>query len=208
MSWGMAAYYMPSHPSSSHRNCSHVGVRFIPLRLSNSSADIQKIFSDNGTNFTGSERRPREAVERLNQDRVNDRLRQDEVQWHFNPPEASHQGGVWERMIRSVRKILGSLLREQLINDETLLTLITEVERILNDRPLTLQSDSTDSTDDPEPLTPSKLLLLRSNSSLPPDVFTTVDRYNKRWRQAQCLANTFWKRWIEEYLPTLQIRQK
>ena len=143
--------------------------------------------------------------ERWNQDQGNDRLRQDEVQWNFNPPEASHQGGVWERMIRSVRKILGSLLREQLVNDETLLTLITEVERILNDRPLTLQSDS---TDDPEPLTPSKLLLLRSNSSLPPDVFTTVDRYNKRWRQAQCLANTFWERWIREYLSTLQIRQK
>ena len=106
---------MPCHPSSSHRYWSHVGVRFIPLRLSNSSADpdgpTKEIFSDNGTNFTGSERRLREAVERLNQDQVNDCLRQDEVQWHFNPPEASHQGGVWERMIRSVRKILGLLLR-------------------------------------------------------------------------------------------------
>ena len=141
----------------------------------------------------------------MNQDQVNDRLRQDEVQWLSNLPEDSHQGGVWERMIRSVRKILGSLLREQLVNDETLLTLITEVERTLNDRPLTLQSDS---TDDPEPLTPSKLLLLRSYSSLPPDVFTTVDSCNKRWRQEQCLMNTFWKRWIGEYLPTLQIRQK
>ena len=97
---------MPCNPSSSHRNCSQVGVRFIPLRLLNSSADpdgsATEIFSDNGTNFTGSERRLREAVERLNQDQVNDRLRQDEVRW---------QGGVWERMIRSVRKILGSLLR-------------------------------------------------------------------------------------------------
>ena len=115
MSRGMAAYYMPCHPSSSHRNCSHVGVRFIPLRLSNPSADpdgsATEIFSDNGTNFTGSERRLREAVERLNQDQVNDCLCQDEVHWHFDPPEASHQGGVWERIIRSVRKIPGSLLR-------------------------------------------------------------------------------------------------
>ena len=40
-------------------------------------------------------------------------------------------------MVRSVRKILGALLKEQLVNDETLLTLLCEVERILNDRPLT-----------------------------------------------------------------------
>ena len=52
-------------------------------------------------------------------------------------PEASHQGGIWKLMVRSVRKILGALLKEQLVNDETLLTLLCEVERILNDRPLT-----------------------------------------------------------------------
>ena len=35
-----------------------------------------------------------------------------------------------------------------------------------------------------------------------------VDKYNKRWRQAQELANAFWKRWIKEYLPLLQEWQK
>ena len=165
----------------------------------------KEIFSDNGTNFKGAERELREALERWNQDKINDRLRQDEVQWHFNPPEASHQGGVWERMIRSVRKILRSLLSEQLVNDETLLTLMAEVERILNDRPITAQSDS---PEDHEPLTPNKLLLLKGNVCLPLDIIAKNDVYNKRWRAAQCLANAFWKRWIREYLPTLQYRQK
>ena len=108
-------------------------------------------------------------------------------------------------MIRSVQKILGALLKEQLVNDETLSTLLCEVERILNDRPLTSLSDH---PDDPEPLTPSKLLLLRSNSCFPPDVFKGHDKYSKRWRQAQCLADSFWKRWMKEYLPALQTRQK
>lgn len=63
---------------------------------------------------------------------------------------------MWERTIRSIRKILRSLLGGQTVNDETLLTLIAEVEKILNDRPLTPpKSDS----NDPEHLTPSKLLL-------------------------------------------------
>ena len=163
------------------------------------------MYSDNGTNFTGAERELREAFERLDQRHVCNRLRKDDVQWFFNPPEASHQGGIWERMIRSVRKILAALLKEQRINDETLSTLLCEVEKILNDRPLTPLSDH---PDDPEPLTPNKLLLLNSNSCLPLDVFTDQDKYSKRWRQAQCLANAFWKRWMKDYLPVLQRRQK
>lgn len=108
-------------------------------------------------------------------------------------------------MIRSIRKILGSLMHEQSVDGEALLTFLVEVERILNDRPL-LRGES--QVDDLDPLTPSKLLLLKSNSCLPPGVFINTDRYSKRWRQAQLLANTFWKRWIGEYLPTLQERQK
>ena len=165
----------------------------------------KEIFSDNGTNFTGAERELREALERLDKAKIYDSLRSNDVQWSFNPPEASHQGGIWERIIRSVRKILGALLKEQLVNDETLSTLLCEVERILNDRPLTSLSDH---PDDPEPLTPSKLLLLRSNSCFPPDVFKGHDKYSKRWRQVQCLADSFWKRWMKEYLPALQTRQK
>ena len=137
------------------------------------------IYSDNGTNFTGAKRELREAFERLDQQYVCNRLRKDDVQWFFNPPEASHQGGIWERMIRSVRKILTALLKEQRINDETLSTLLCEVEKILNDRPLTLLSDH---PDDPEPLTPNKLLLLKSNSCLPLDVFTDQDRYSRSCR--------------------------
>ena len=104
-----------------------------------------------------------------------------------------------------MRKILGALLKEQLVNDETLSTLLCEMDEILNDRPLTPVSDH---PDDPETLMPSKLLPLKSNSCLPLDVFTSHDMYSKHWCQAQCLANSFWKRWMKEYLPTLQSRRK
>ena len=51
-------------------------------------------------------------------------------------------------MICSVRMILDALLKEQLVNGETLSTLLCEVDMILNNRPLIPQSDH---PDDPVP---------------------------------------------------------
>lgn len=115
-------------------------------------------------------------------------------------------GGPWERMIRSVRKILRALLKEQVVCDEVLSTVLTEATNILNSRPLTRNSDD---PMDEEPLTPNHLLQLRPCASVPPGIFEKEDLHCRRqWRQAQYLANLFWKRWIKEYLPTLQERKK
>ena len=60
-----------------------------------------------------------------------------------------------------------------------------------------------------EPLTPNHFLLLKGNPNLPPGMFCKTDCYSKRrWRQVQYLAGIFWKRWVKEYLPLLQERQK
>ena len=81
-----------------------------------------------------------------------------------------------------------------------------EVESILNSRPLTVFSDD---PRDSEPLTPNHLLLLKSDSPMPPGVFQRDDLFSRRWwRQIQYLADIFWKRWSREYLPLLQSRQK
>lgn len=135
-------------------------------------------------------------------------LQQENISWKFNCAGASNQGGIWEREIRSVRKILYSLLddRHLILNDELLSTFLCEAENILNNRPLTTLSDD---PNDMTPLTPNSLLLLKSGSSLPPGIFSPTDSYlRKRWKQMQHLANVFWQRWRKEYLVTLQLRRK
>ena len=59
---------------------------------------------------------------------------EDWIKWYKNPPLASHMGGVWERQIQSARAILSSLLKPhgQSLDDESLITLMTEVKGILN----------------------------------------------------------------------------
>ena len=97
-------------------------------------------------------------------------------------------------------------MKEQIVDEESLTTLFCEVESIVNSRPLTkVSSDSRDL----EPLTPNHLLLLRREPTLPPGTFLKDDLYSrKRWRQIQYLTNIFWKRWVREYLPGLQKRQR
>lgn len=56
---------------------------------------------------------------------------------------------------------------------------------------------------------PNHLLLLRRGPQAPPGVFSTNDSHSRRkWRQVQYLADLFWKRWVKEYLPRLQERQR
>jgi hypothetical protein len=167
---------------------------------------VRVIRSDNGTNFVGAAKELRDAVRKLSHTRIEDYLRQRSIQWQFNPPAASHMGGVWERQIRTIRKLLNMLLKEQSINDESLTTLMCLIESIINSRPLTTVSDD---YRDLEPLTPNHLLLLRHAAVVPPGQFVQQDNYSrKRWRQVQYLSDVFWRRWTREYLPTLQLRQK
>jgi hypothetical protein len=163
------------------------------------------MLSDNGTNFVGGEKELRKSLDDWNR-QVSDYLLQHNIQWNFNPPHASNFGGIWERQIRAVRRALDGLTQERhRLSDEGLHTLMCEVEAILNSRPVTPVSD--DSTD-LEALTPNHLLLGRRYAQLPPGQFGNEDIYKRMWRQVQHLANVFWSRWMKEYIPMLQKRQK
>jgi hypothetical protein len=50
---------------------------------------------------------------------------------------------------------------------------------------------------------------MKTKPNLPQGVFTKTDNYcRRRWKQIQYMANLFWNRWVKEYLPLLQERQK
>ena len=175
--------------------------RFIARR-----GPVQMIRSDNGTNLVGAERELREAIRQWNESQIESFLLQKNITWRFNAPGASHHGGTWERLIRSTRRVMLGLVREQTLSDDGLATLFAEVESVLNSRPLTRSSSD---PNDLTCLTPNHLLLLKDRCCLPPGIFTECDNYvRRRWRQIQYLSDLFWKRWTREYLPLLQERQK
>ncbi|XP_068738151.1 uncharacterized protein, partial [Montipora capricornis] len=143
--------FRAAHIEVAHDLTSDSFIQAFTRFVSRRGAPIE-VFSDNGTNFRGAETEIKIALRKWNPDRISTCLRRRGVQWYFNPPLASHTRGVWERMIRSIRKILRLLLGNQLVDDQTPLTFIAEVEKILNDRPLVPPSSD---PRDPEPLSPS-----------------------------------------------------
>ncbi|XP_059845820.1 uncharacterized protein LOC132405137 [Hypanus sabinus] len=84
---------------------------------------------------------------------------------------------------------------------EVLCTLMAEVTAIINAQSfLPVSSDP----ENPFILSPSTLLTQKAGAPPPPGDFSD----KKQWRQVQALANQFWPRWRQKYLPLLQQRQK
>ena len=166
-----------------------------------------RLVSDNGTNFVGAYRELGDALrEWNNKQRLHSYLLQEAIEWQFNPPAASHMGGVWERQIRSVRRVFNSVIRNRVLDDFELHTVFCEIEAVINNRPLTKVSDD---PDDLDALTPNHLLApLRSTATIPPVASSKHDEHGRRWKFIQHLADLFWIRWTREYLPTVQHRQK
>ena len=143
--------------------------------------------------------------------RVRDHLTNAGVDWQFIPERAPWYGGWWERLIGITKRTLKKILGRALVDLETLQTVVTEVESILNDRPLTYVSSS---LEDPEPLTPAHLISGRKIRSLPharADIdheAVLVDRndISKRARNQSRLIDQFWTRWKTEYLTALRER--
>lgn len=88
-------------------SCIHALRRFICRR-----GHVSSLSSDNGTNFIRAERELREALDGLNQNKIQNAMLQQGIRWNFNPLAGSHHGGVWERLICMVRNVLRSVLKQ------------------------------------------------------------------------------------------------
>ncbi|XP_043188889.1 uncharacterized protein LOC122363540 [Amphibalanus amphitrite] len=126
------------------------------------------VWSDNGSNLVAGEKELKVCLDEWNQEKIVDELSQRQIDWRFNPPNASHKGGVWERLVSSVKRALRVVLGNQCVSEEVLCTVLTEIEFVLNSRPLTYVSTD---IGDPEPLTPNHFVLGYPEAAFPPGIF-------------------------------------
>ena len=168
---------------------------------------VKTLRSDRATNFVGAHRELSEELKRLEEKEewISREMLANNIDWKFNTPGASHHGGAWERMIRTVRRILDTMLHARTLKNETLQTFLCEAEAIVNSRPLV--PPSSDPLDAP-PLSPNDILLLEAGSEATLlNTFTGSDKdHRKMWKHASYMADVFWRRWRREYAPLLQQR--
>ena len=197
----MRAVHIEVVPKLDTDSCLNAIMRFIARR-----GKPNTIISDNGTNFVGAEREFAEYVAELYKEGIEEHLIQRGIRGKFNPPAAPHFGGVWERLVRSCKKVMCAVLVNRSVTEDVLSTTMCIVEQILNSRALTPVSSD---VNDLEALTPNNFLLGNKNVCLPylPRAEEFVD-HRKLFRQTQADANLIWDRFRKEYLPTLNNRQK
>ena len=165
-----------------------------------------KIISDNGKTFKAAAKAIQAVV---SHEDVRRYLSGIGVKWVFNIPKAPWWGGFFERMVKSTKRCLRKIVGQAKLTYDELLTAITEVEMVINSRPLSYVS----ADDMEEPLTPSHLLIGRRVMSLPDHIYheiTDEDEVNshllnKRARHLNYTLNRFWVRWRNEYL--LELRE-
>ncbi|CAK1595526.1 unnamed protein product [Parnassius mnemosyne] len=164
------------------------------------------IFSDNGTNLRGAKTELLKSIKELDEVALKDQALNFSTEWTFIPPSSPHWGGAWERLIRTVKNALKVVLKERAPREEVLITLLAEVENLVNSRALTHVSVEPESN---ESLTPNHFLLGTSSNLPTIGVYDDSDIYlRKQWRIAQRLADKFWERWVKEFLPELLPRRK
>lgn len=173
-----------------------INLRGLPMQLR----------SDNGTNFVGAKAEMIKSSSFFGEATIKSECSKKGIVWKFNSPGDPSAGGAWERLVQCVKRVLKPLLRDVARRTETLRSFILEAANIVNSRPLTHLPLS---CDDEHPLTPNSFLLGCPNSiQTPGPTDEKLWCLKKQWRISQGLKNHFYKRFNNEYLPTLTRREK
>lgn len=163
----------------------------------------REIFCDNGTNFVGASREIARIVKDSNS--VSD-IANEGINFRFSPVYSPHFGGLYEAAVKSAKFHMKRALGNTHLTFEELATLFSQIEAILNSRPLSPMSTD---PNDLGPLTPGHFLVGRPLTSLPaPDLQDANPNRLHRYARIEQARQHFWARWSREYICELQQRSK
>ncbi|GFW65083.1 integrase catalytic domain-containing protein [Trichonephila clavipes] len=166
------------------------------------------IYSDNARTFKAAERELAYFANILKDSEFQNFVADKGINWKFIVEHAPWWGGFYERLVKTIKDPLRKILGRALLTFEELSTILSEVEVIVNHRPLTYVENV---PGEPEPLTPAHFLELGYGDSKYPihfiemiDATTAKESYKKRKTYQTLLLKQLWRRWKEQYLLQLK----
>lgn len=170
---------------------------------------VQCLYTDNATNFIGAKSYLRDLYQFLAKEYHplwERELAEHRITLKNIPCRAPHFGGCWESEVKSVKTHLCKVIGQQILSFDEFNTMLTQVEALLNSRPLyAISSDPSE----PTSLSPAHFLHTKPLLFLPArEVNETRLHLISRYELTDQMVQSFWKRWRQEYLHTLQSKQK
>lgn len=161
-----------------------------------------KIFCDNAKTFKGAANQLKALYDlqasAAHRNAVNFFCASNYITFKFIPSYSPEFGGLWEAGVKSAKFHLKRTVGNNILTYEELYTSITQIEGILNSRPLLYTSSE-------EYLTPGHFLIGAAISSYPET--NLVEIQNNRlsfWKLCTKIKQDFWKVWSKDYLNQLQ----
>ena len=128
------------------------------------------------------------------------------IEWKFIVDYAAWWGGFYERMMRSIKTPLKKILGRSVYGPDEMYTILTEVEAMVNSRPLT---QVTDEPSEMNYLTPACFLIGRKLINIPVKPVSSKKKtpeqkeLNRLMVQQNRTLNQIWKTWRENYMRNL-----
>jgi hypothetical protein len=136
-------------------------------------------------------------------------LKLHEIEWKFILGVSPWWGGFYERMIQTVKRALRKVLRRTSTTYDELLTIVIEIEAVINCRPLCyLYSDEIEEVLTPSHLLTGRRLLSRAVIHTADVREETVESLTNRQKYLNTLISHYENRWKKEYLTELREFQK
>ena len=180
----------------------------------------EQIISDNATQFKLSKSTIDLAWERMIKDEnVQSYVAEQGIKWKFIIELSPWIGGFYERLVGSSKMALKKSVGKKYLSILQLQTLLTEVEAVINTRPLVYVGEELNNG---VAITPSHFLSTNWKTGTPiienedeqndpnfePNDPTSAEALLNTWKKGQRILETFWKMWKDDYLLSLRERSQ
>ena len=146
------------------------------------------IILDNGKSFVGAERLLRELLAKERKT-LEEFAVLHQVRWIFTTPQSPHQGGIYESLIKQVKRAVRVIVGSQNLSWNEMSAVFAEVKSLVNGRPLGYLSND---PNDLQPLTPNHFLIGRALSRVPHGNFERCEILSRTFESVQSLVQQFW----------------